>query len=89
MPCHAPEQIFQVYPVDLQVDSGVEGVIVGGTTGEGQLMSWDEHLMLIAWASRNFGDKLKIIGNTGSNCTREAVHATEQGFAVSFARELA
>lgn len=66
----------------LQVDSGVEGVVVGGTTGEGHLMSWDEHLMLIAWTVRNFGDRIKIIGNTGSNSTREAVHATEQGFAV-------
>ena len=46
-------------------------------------MDWSEHLMLIAWASRNFGDKMKIVGNTGSNSTREAVHATEQGFAVS------
>uniref|UniRef100_A0A061SLQ7 4-hydroxy-tetrahydrodipicolinate synthase n=1 Tax=Tetraselmis sp. GSL018 TaxID=582737 RepID=A0A061SLQ7_9CHLO len=64
------------------VQHGVEGVIVGGTTGEGHLMSWDEHLMLIAWTARNFGDKLKVIGNTGSNSTREAVHATEQGFAV-------
>lgn len=45
-------------------------------------MSWDEHLMLIAWTVRNFGDKLKVVGNTGSNSTREAVHATEQGFAV-------
>lgn len=32
----------------LQIDNGVEGLIIGGTTGEGQLMSWDEHVMLIA-----------------------------------------
>lgn len=32
----------------LQIDSGVQGFIIGGTTGEGQLMSWDEHIMLIA-----------------------------------------
>ena len=29
-----------------------------------------------------FGDEIRIIGNTGSNSTREAVHATSQGFAV-------
>jgi 4-hydroxy-tetrahydrodipicolinate synthase len=67
----------------VQAQSGVEGVLVGGTTGEGHLMSWDEHLMLIAWTVTHFGDKLTVIGNTGSNSTREAVHATEQGFAVS------
>ena len=31
-----------------KVQNGVEGLIIGGTTGEGQLMSWDEHIMLIA-----------------------------------------
>lgn len=32
----------------MQIENGVEGLIIGGTTGEGQLMSWDEHIMLIA-----------------------------------------
>jgi 4-hydroxy-tetrahydrodipicolinate synthase len=65
-----------------QIDNGVEGVIVGGTTGEGQLMSWDEHVMLIAHTAAVFGDELIVVGNTGSNSTREALHATEQGFIV-------
>ena len=45
-------------------------------------MSWDEHIMLIAHTVNSFGSKLQVIGNTGSNSTREALHATEQGFAV-------
>lgn len=57
-------------------------MIVGGTTGEGQLMSWDEHIMLIGHTVNCFGMSIKVIGNTGSNSTREAIHATEQGFAV-------
>jgi 4-hydroxy-tetrahydrodipicolinate synthase len=68
--------------VESQIAHGVEGLIVGGTTGEGQLMSWDEHIMLIAHTVNFFGDRIKIIGNTGSNSTREALHATEQGFVV-------
>nr|GMD24792.1 4-hydroxy-tetrahydrodipicolinate synthase, chloroplastic [Ipomoea batatas]GMD26394.1 4-hydroxy-tetrahydrodipicolinate synthase, chloroplastic [Ipomoea batatas]GMD26584.1 4-hydroxy-tetrahydrodipicolinate synthase, chloroplastic [Ipomoea batatas] len=68
--------------VNMQIESGVEGVIVGGTTGEGQLMSWDEHIMLIGHTVNCFGGSIKVIGNTGSNSTREAIHATEQGFAV-------
>jgi len=68
--------------VNMQIVNGVEGVIVGGTTGEGQLMSWDEHIMLIGHTVNCFGDAIKVIGNTGSNSTREAIHATEQGFAV-------
>jgi 4-hydroxy-tetrahydrodipicolinate synthase len=68
--------------VELQIAHGVEGVIVGGTTGEGHLMSWDEHIMLIAHTVNAYGDALRVIGNTGSNSTGEALHATEQGFAV-------
>ena len=68
--------------VNTQIVNGVEGVIVGGTTGEGQLMSWDEHIMLIGHTVNCFGGSIKVIGNTGSNSTREAIHATEQGFAV-------
>eukprot|EP00198_Chlamydomonas_reinhardtii_P010401 XP_001699738.1 dihydrodipicolinate synthase [Chlamydomonas reinhardtii] len=68
--------------VSHQIENGVEGLIVGGTTGEGHLMSWDEHVMLIAHTVNAFGDKTAVIGNTGSNSTREALHATEQGFAV-------
>lgn len=68
--------------VEKQIEAGVGGLIVGGTTGEGQLMSWDEHIMLIAHTAKLYGDKLVIVGNTGSNSTREAVHATSQGFAV-------
>ncbi|XP_050386770.1 4-hydroxy-tetrahydrodipicolinate synthase, chloroplastic-like isoform X1 [Argentina anserina] len=68
--------------VNTQIEHGAEGVIVGGTTGEGQLMSWDEHIMLIGHTINCYGGSIKVIGNTGSNSTREAVHATEQGFAV-------
>lgn len=38
--------------------------------------------MLIAHTANRFGASIRIIGNTGSNATREAVHATCQGFAV-------
>ncbi|EEH59937.1 dihydrodipicolinate synthase chloroplast precursor [Micromonas pusilla CCMP1545] len=68
--------------VENQIECGVGGLVVGGTTGEGQLMSWDEHIMLIAHTAKLYGDKLQVIGNTGSNSTREAVHASSQGFAV-------
>eukprot|EP00959_Pyramimonas_sp_CCMP1952_P146619 3068965-Pyramimonas_sp.AAC.1 len=45
-------------------------------------MGWDEHIMLIAHTAHTYGDHLHVVGNTGSNSTKEAVHATQQGFAV-------
>jgi len=68
--------------IEKQIAAGVDGIIVGGTTGEGHLLSWEEHLMLIAHCVNNFSDKLIIVGNTGSNNTREAIKATENGFAM-------
>ena len=67
--------------VQKQIDAGVDGIVVGGTTGEGHLLSWEEHLILIAHSVHKFGDKLLIIGNTGSNNTSEAIKATTNGFA--------
>ncbi|WP_338366209.1 4-hydroxy-tetrahydrodipicolinate synthase, partial [uncultured Pseudoalteromonas sp.] len=67
--------------VEIQIAAGVDGIVVGGTTGEGQLMNWEEHLMLIAHSANKYGDKLLIVGNTGSNNTREAIKATKYGFA--------
>jgi len=68
--------------IEQQIAAGVDGIVVGGTTGEGHLLSWEEHLMLIAHCVHNFSDKLIIVGNTGSNNTREAIKATENGFAI-------
>jgi len=67
--------------VEQQIKAGVDGIIVGGTTGEGQLLDWEEHLMLIAHSAQKYGDQLLVVGNSGSNNTREAIKATEYGFA--------
>lgn len=67
--------------VEEQIKAGVDGLIIGGTTGEGHLLDWSEHLMLIAHSASKYGDRLLIIGNTGSNSTREAIKATKYGFA--------
>jgi len=68
--------------VKKQIEFGVEGLIVGGTTGEGHLLDWEEHLMLIAHTASKFGDQLLVVGNTGSNNTRESVKATKHAFAM-------
>lgn len=68
--------------VEQQIKFGVDGLVVGGTTGEGHLLDWEEHLMLIAHAASKFGHQIMIVGNTGSNNTRESVRATKHAFAM-------
>lgn len=68
--------------VEHQISNGVEALIVGGTTGEGHLFSWEEHLCLIGHTKARFGDRILVVGNTGSNHTAESVTATRRGFAL-------
>ncbi|MGB1262376.1 MAG: 4-hydroxy-tetrahydrodipicolinate synthase [Cognaticolwellia sp.] len=64
-----------------QINAGVDGIVVGGTTGEGHLLTSEELLTLIAHSVQNHGKHLLIIGNTGSNDTRKAVRVSQHGFA--------
>jgi len=66
--------------VEHQIANGVEALVIGGTTGEGHLLTWDEHLSLIAHTKAKFKN-ICIIGNTGSNHTHESVWGTKKGFA--------
>ncbi len=81
---------FQAFDnlAELQIEAGVDGFVISGTTGEGHLMNWEEHLSLIAHSVYQFGSRVAIIGNTGSNNTREAWRATSKGFAVGMVASL-
>lgn len=68
--------------VEFQIEGGVEALILGGTTGEGHLLSWEEHFALIAHAVAKFKGRIALVGNTGSNHTAEAVRATKKGFSL-------
>lgn len=56
---------------------GSDGFVVCGTTGEASTLADEEHLGLIGLAVRERPPGTKIVGGTGSNDTRHAVHLTE------------
>ena len=65
------------------IDHGSEGLLVGGTTGEGAAMSADEKLKLytvmVNELGRNAkGKKVPIIGNTGTISTAETIKFTQE-----------
>lgn len=62
---------------------GSDGFVVCGTTGEAATLTDEEHLSLIGLAVRErptlpSGQGATIVGGTGSNDTRHAVHLTEK-----------
>jgi len=58
------------------LDSGSEGVLVVGTTGESPTLTRDEELRLFKEVKSAVGDRGAVIAGTGSNNTAEALAAT-------------
>lgn len=59
-------------------ETGTDTLVVCGTTGESPTLTWDEEHELFRVIHQAIAGKAKIIAGTGSNCTREAIAATEK-----------
>lgn len=62
--------------IESQIEGGVDGLVICGTTGESPTLSHDEHLKAIELSVKFANGKVKIIAGTGSNSTKEAIHMT-------------
>ena len=60
------------------VDSGSDGVVVNGTTGEAATLSEEERVGLIRAALEAIGDRATVVAGTGTNSTEHSIHLTEQ-----------
>lgn len=60
------------------VENGSDGLVICGTTGESPSLTWAEEYQLFQVITKAVGDRAKIIVGTGSNCTREAIEATQK-----------
>jgi len=60
------------------LDSGSEGLILAGTTGESPTLTWEEQMRLFTEVKSVVGDRGAIVAGTGSNSTAEAVQATKE-----------
>lgn len=60
------------------LNSGSEGLVVVGTTGESPTLVREEELRLFAEIKKTVGDRGAVIAGTGSNSTAEALEATKE-----------
>lgn len=60
------------------VSTGSDAVVVCGTTGESPTLTWDEEYELFQVVQKAVSGKAKVIAGTGSNCTQEAIDATQK-----------
>lgn len=69
--------------VEYQIESGIDGLVPCGTTGESPTLSHEEHDRVIAQSIKFAKGRVPVIAGTGSNATSEAIrlsqHAQDAG----------
>src|SRR3954463_9047523 len=60
------------------VDTGSDGLVVAGTTGEASTLTDDEKLELFAAAVDAVGDRATVVAGTGTYSTAHSVHLTRE-----------
>ncbi len=63
--------------VDWQIESGVDALVVCGTTGEGSTLSDEEHRACIEFVVKKTGGRVPVIAGTGSNDTAYSLELTK------------
>lgn len=61
-----------------QIDSGIEAVVIAGTTGEAPTLSDEEKVQMFELSKKYVSNSCKIIAGTGSNSTAHAIELSVQ-----------
>lgn len=64
--------------INWQIDEGTDAIIIVGTTGESSTLTTEEHSKVIKAAVEFTKHRVPVIAGTGSNCTREAIHLSQE-----------
>ena len=63
--------------IEWHVESGTDGIVPMGTTGESATLDTDEHIAVIKRTIEVVAGRIPVIAGTGSNSTSEAIHQTQ------------
>ena len=58
--------------IEMQIQGGVDAILVAGTTGESSTLSFDEHGELVSLAKEYIRGRVPLLAGCGSNCTSRA-----------------
>lgn len=64
--------------VDIQIENGVDAIVVCGTTGEASTLTIEEHLECIKVVTSRAKKRVPIIAGTGSNNTSTSIYTSTQ-----------
>jgi 4-hydroxy-tetrahydrodipicolinate synthase len=60
------------------VDTGHDGIVVNGTTGESATLSDDESIEMVRLVAEAVGDRAKVVAGIGSNATAHSVEMAQR-----------
>src|SRR5579875_506993 len=71
---------FEMYAKNIhaQIDSGIDGIILGGSLGEASTLSNEERKDLLIYTKELVQDKLPVVMNIAEQSTKDAVLAAKQ-----------
>ena len=61
-----------------QIEDGVDGLVICGTTGESATLTEKEHMDVIREAVKFVNGRVPVIAGTGSNCTQTAIEMSKE-----------
>jgi len=61
---------------DYLIETGSDGLVVSGTTGESPTLTFEEKVRLFQEVKQVAGNRARVIAGTGSYCTEESIHLT-------------
>ncbi len=68
--------------IEFQIESGTDGIVPCGTTGESATMSHEEHDRVVEITVDAVNKRVPVIAGAGSNSTKEAIRLTEHAYKV-------
>lgn len=68
--------------IDWQIESGIDALVICGTTGESSTLTDEEHRAAISFAVKHVDGRVPVIAGTGSNDTDYAIDLTRFACAV-------
>ncbi len=69
--------------LEFQIESGIDAIVVCGTTAESATLSCEEQAQIIRFAVEKSAKRVPIIAGCGSNCTAHAITLAQQAQALS------
>lgn len=66
------------YNLDIQIDAGIDGIVLGGSLGEASTLNFDEKNSLLVAAKDIAKGRMPVILNIAEQSTRDAVRVAQQ-----------